>query len=78
MKPTAAQDAVREDNTMKLTADIGKCLGYANCVAAAPEVYDLNGSVVTILQPEPPAALQAAARKGAKLCPVRAITVEES
>lgn len=28
---------------MHIKADLGKCLAYANCVAAAPDVYDLEG-----------------------------------
>ena len=62
---------------MKITADLSKCLAYANCAAAAPEVYDLEGSKVTILEPEPRPELQGAARFGARQCPVRALTVED-
>jgi ferredoxin len=62
---------------MKIHADVGKCLAYANCVATAPDVYDLDGSVVTVLQPHPAPELQAAARSGARQCPVKALTIEE-
>ncbi len=62
---------------MKITADLGKCLGYANCVAAAPDIYDLEGPVVTVLQPHPPADRENAARSGVRQCPAKALTVEE-
>jgi ferredoxin len=62
---------------MKITADLTKCLGYANCSAEAPEVYDLEGAYVKILQPEPGPELQDAARFGARQCPVRALTIKD-
>lgn len=62
---------------MKITADLGKCQSYANCVATAPEVYDLDGAVVRVLQPDPPKELEDAARSGARQCPVKALTIEE-
>lgn len=63
---------------MKVIADLSRCQGYANCLAAAPDVYDLadNGLVVIKLE-EPPADQQEAARQGAALCPVQAITIVE-
>ena len=62
---------------MRITADLGKCLAYANCVAAAPDIYDLTGTVVTVLEPNPPADRQDAARSGARQCPAKALTVED-
>jgi ferredoxin len=62
---------------MKITADRSKCQGYANCLAEAPEVFDLDGSTVRILQPEPGPELQAAARSGVRQCPVRALKIDE-
>jgi ferredoxin len=62
---------------MHIKADLGKCLAYANCVAAAPDVYDLDGSFVKVLEPNPSPELQAAARRGARQCPVKALTIEE-
>ena len=62
---------------MKIHADISKCLAYANCVAAAPQVYDFDGSVVKVIEPEPGPELHEAARSGARQCPVKAITIDE-
>lgn len=60
---------------MRIEADLQACLAYGNCVAAAPEVYDLPDQKVVVLLPEPPAELEAAARKGAKRCPVKALHI---
>jgi ferredoxin len=62
---------------MEITADLGKCLAYANCVVAAPDVYDLDGSVVKVLEPHPGPEHHEAARSGARRCPVKAITINE-
>lgn len=62
---------------MKITADLDKCQGYANCAAEAPDVYDLDGPYVKILQPVPGPEFQDAARSGARRCPVRALAVED-
>jgi ferredoxin len=65
-------------NNMKIKAEHSKCLAYANCVAAAPEVYDLEGTVVNVLLPEPPPELIEAARRGARRCPAKALTIVEN
>jgi ferredoxin len=62
---------------MRIEAALDKCQAYANCVAVAPEVYDLDGSLVKILQPEPSDELKDGARKGARRCPVKALTIWE-
>lgn len=63
---------------MKVVADLSRCQGYANCLGAAPEVYDLadNGLVVVVVE-EPGPELAEAARQGAGLCPVQALTIVE-
>lgn len=62
---------------MKIEADFAACLAYGNCVAVAPEVYDLPDQKVVVLLPEPPDELQAAARKGARRCPAKALHIVE-
>nr|WP_277351956.1 ferredoxin [Arthrobacter sp. SF27] len=62
---------------VKITSNPKKCMAYGNCAAVAPNVYDLDGAVVKVLLPEPPAELQADARAGARECPARALTIEE-
>jgi ferredoxin len=62
---------------MHLEVNLTLCQGYANCVDAAPEIFDLgeNGLAV-LLQVEPPAELEEAAREAVRLCPVRAIKIK--
>lgn len=64
---------------MRVTVDLEKCLGYANCVADAPEVFEIpeESMVVRVLQDDPPAELRAAVEAAALDCPARAITVIE-
>jgi ferredoxin len=54
-----------------------RCLAYGNCAASAPEVYDIEGSVVKILLPNPPKELEEGAREGAAMCPVNALLIVE-
>lgn len=62
---------------MRISVDLKLCQGYANCVDAAPEVFDLgDNGLVLLLQEEPPAELHHASREAARLCPVKAITIE--
>lgn len=62
---------------MKVTVDLTLCQGYANCVDAAPEVFDLgDDGLAKVLQEEPPPAQEHATREAARLCPVRAIEIE--
>ena len=61
---------------MRVTVDLALCQGYANCVDAAPEVFDLgDNGLAVILQEEPPAEQEHATREAARLCPVRAIEI---
>ncbi|MEU6261518.1 ferredoxin [Streptomyces sp. NPDC047043] len=60
---------------MKIEADQSACMAYGNCVAVAPDVYDLPDQVVEVILPEIPPELEAAARKGARRCPAKALTV---
>ncbi|MBS1878948.1 MAG: ferredoxin [Actinobacteria bacterium] len=63
---------------MKVKVDLTLCQGYANCVDAAPEVFDLgdNGLVVLLVE-EPGPEHEHAVREAARLCPVRAIEIDD-
>jgi ferredoxin len=61
-----------------LKADFGACQGYANCVVAAPDVYDIDddGTVVLLkehITDEERPRIEEAARS----CPVSALTIED-
>jgi ferredoxin len=63
---------------MRVRVDSDRCQGHARCWDVAPEVYDLDDlGYCRIAAEEVPAELEEAARKGAAVCPERAITVED-
>jgi ferredoxin len=65
--------------TFKVHVDEDLCIGAGQCVLAAPQIFDQDDrGLVILLDATPPAELHEAARKAAKLCPARAITIEES
>lgn len=63
---------------MRITIAPEKCIASGACRLAAPLVFgqDEDG-VVTVLDPSPPQAQQAAARAAAIGCPAAVITIEE-
>jgi ferredoxin len=61
---------------MKITIDLARCQGYANCVAAAPDALDIDdvtGKAVLLDGEADPAEIREAARS----CPVAAIGLED-
>ena len=62
-----------------LKADFGACQGYANCVVAAPDVYDIDddGKVI-LLKREITEEERPRIEEAARSCPVSALTVEDS
>ena len=65
-------------STFKVVVDEDLCIGAGQCVLVAPAVFDQDEKgLVVLLDPTPPPPLHEAARKAAKLCPARAITIEE-
>jgi ferredoxin len=64
---------------VRVVVDLSRCQGYANCVAVAPDVFDLDDETgqAAVLMPEPPAEFQQAALSAVAGCPVQAIAVEE-
>ena len=62
-----------------LKADFGACQGYANCVDAAPDVYDIDDDgVVVLLKEDIPAADRPRIEEAARSCPVSALMVEDA
>lgn len=64
---------------VRVTVDLEKCLGYANCVVDAPEVFEMpdDSMVVHVLQENPPPQLRGAVESAVLDCPARAITLVE-
>ena len=63
---------------MRVSVDLDQCLGYANCVVDAPQVFDIieDGMQVRVLQENPPEELRASVEAAALDCPAKAITVD--
>lgn len=59
-------------------ADLGACQGYANCVIAAPDVFDIDDDGVVVV---PRATVNEQERQrveeAAGSCPVSALVVED-
>ena len=65
---------------LKVKVDQDKCVGAGQCVFAAPEVFDQreDDGIVELLDATPDDALAAKVKKAARLCPAKAIEVEEA
>jgi ferredoxin len=63
---------------MKVVVDTNKCSGHARCAATAPEFYELNSDgYIGFAEKEVTAGMETFARRGARACPERAITIVE-
>ncbi|MDP9392532.1 MAG: ferredoxin [Actinomycetota bacterium] len=61
-----------------LKADFGACQGYANCVDAAPEVYDIDDDgVVVLLKEHITDEERPRIEEAARSCPVNALMIED-
>ncbi|HWJ65262.1 MAG TPA: ferredoxin [Nocardioides sp.] len=62
----------------KLVADFGACQGYANCVVAADDVYDIDDDgIVVLLKMTVPEDDRARVEEAARSCPVSALWLED-
>jgi len=61
----------------RINADVGLCQGYANCVAAADDYFDIDddGRVV-LLQSDVPEADYSRVAQAAHSCPVSVLRVD--
>ncbi len=62
---------------MKVKVDHKKCQGNARCWALAPDIYQLDDSGYVLagdIEVKP--GQEALARRGARACPERALTIE--
>jgi ferredoxin len=63
---------------MKVVVNFDVCMGNAQCMLAAPEVFEVReDGMLYVLQEEPPQSLRADVEKAARLCPTQAITIEK-
>lgn len=63
--------------TLKIEIDRDLCSGYANCLDAAPEVFDVDDKdiAIVIARAADLEAHRTAIERAVKLCPLNAITV---
>ena len=61
---------------MRITVDLTKCQGYAQCCFLAPDVFRFSGQEALMYVPEPDDDQQLRVMRAAAACPVQAIAVE--
>ncbi len=60
-------------------ADLTACQGYANCVVAADDYFDIDDDgVVIVLQSEVPGAERGRVEEAVRSCPVSALRMEDT
>jgi ferredoxin len=65
------------DSELKIKANKDACAGHARCAAVAPEVYELDDvGYIAFTEKDVPPGLEAQARRGARACPERVLSVE--
>ena len=63
---------------VRVTANTELCEGYANCVEAAPDIYDIDeDGVVVLLRKEISGDERTRAEEATRSCPVRALALED-
>lgn len=63
---------------MHIIVDRSACVGAGQCALVAGGLFDQDDDgLVDLLEPDPDASQEPAARRAAALCPARAITIEE-
>jgi ferredoxin len=64
---------------MRVIVDKDVCIGAGNCVRTAPDVFDQDEEgFAEVLDDNPPRELEEDVLLARRLCPARAITVNES
>lgn len=63
---------------MKLVLDIDACMGYANCIIEAPELFDIDEETdkAVILVEAPDDSFRATAERAVRVCPAVALRIE--
>lgn len=62
---------------MRLAIDGERCTGHGRCYSLAPELFDSDDfGHGTVIHPEVPVGLEAAARRAVGNCPENAISLE--
>jgi ferredoxin len=63
---------------VRVSIDRDHCEGYVNCVDAAPDVFEMDGSdKAIVLIDEPGSELHVAVRRAVRMCPAHAVIVSD-
>lgn len=63
---------------MKIRVRPGMCSGHARCAAVAPDLFALDeDGYIAFTEKEVPAGQEAAALRGVRACPERALFIDE-
>lgn len=63
---------------MRVVADTVKCEGYANCIVAAPDVFNLDDDAIVEVTDERPGENQrGAVEEAVRACPTGALAIVE-
>ena len=61
---------------MRIVVDLNKCLGYAQCVPLAPQLFKLSGEEALMYDPNPDDVHRQRVLRAAASCPVQAILLD--
>lgn len=71
-------ETTSKPNCFKVEVDYDLCQGHANCMAEAPEIFQVNDKgILTVLQESPDNTLLKKAQAAAKYCPTSAIKINQ-
>jgi ferredoxin len=62
---------------MRISVDLNRCQGYAQCVFLAPDVFELHGEEALRFEPHPDHAQRLQVMRAAAACPVQAIVLDQ-
>lgn len=63
---------------MKIHVNKSACVGHARCAAVAPALFELDdGGYIAHEVIDVPPGMEELARRGARACPERIVTIEE-
>ena len=64
---------------IRVVVDAQRCSGYANCVAAMPDVFELGGDdIARVLAASYPPQDRSSLERAVALCPAKAISLHET
>jgi len=61
---------------VRIIVDLNKCLGYAQCVPLAPQLFKLSGEEALMYDPNPDDVHRQRVLRAAASCPVQAILLD--